>query len=96
MKIPGLTFIIVPILLFVAYINMDVFINIYKNIEKDPWDFTFRVLLIYLLVFFTELIFFSWGADTFSEWFDTSLFCTPIRVTYKILKYINTKLTVTI
>jgi predicted acyltransferase len=96
MKIPGLTFIVVPILLFIAYINMDVFINIYKNIEKDPWDFAARVTLIYTLLFFVELMFFQWNAESFSEWFNRSILSTPIRVTYKILKYINTKLTVTI
>jgi hypothetical protein len=96
MKIPGLTFIVVPILIFVAYINMDVFVNIYKNIEKDPWDFATRVTLIYALTFCLELMFITWGAESFSEWFDRSILSTPIRVTYKVLKYINTKLTVTI
>jgi len=96
MKIPGLTFIVVPILLFIAYINIDVFINIYKDIEKNPEPFLGLTATIYVLGFFVELFFFHTDCETIEEWGSKSLFIFPFRVTYKILKFINNKLTITI
>lgn len=96
MKIPGLTFIIVPILLFIAYINIDVFVNIYRNIGKDPEPFLGITATIYILGFFVELFFFHTDSKTMEEWGSKSLFIAPFRITYKVLKFINDKLTITI
>lgn len=96
MKIPGLTFIVVPILLFIAYININIFVNAYRNIEKDPEPFLGITAIIYILGFFVELFFFHTDSETMEEWGSKSLFISPIRVTYKVLKFINDKLTITI
>lgn len=94
MKIPGLTFIIIPVLCWLLYIYSENIINMY-NI--NPKGFILICIVIYSLGILVELFGFRvMPFKTDREIINSTILLIPFILTYKLLVYINNKLTINI
>lgn len=96
MKIPGLTFIIVPILIWLVYINFDIIINSITNAyTKHTSQFFGVCTLIYCVSLLFEHIY-RCENDNYDYKASDMYFLAPITLLFRLGKYINNKLTVNI
>jgi len=94
MRIPGLTFIILPLICWILYLNSDFIIQGYYN---NPPMFIISSILLYLFLGLLELLIFRVRPyKTDKEIFESAIIFIPFFIIYRVLKYINEKLTVKI
>jgi len=96
MKIPGLTFIIVPILIWLVYINFDTVINSITNAYTNNTSQFFGVcaLIFCVSLLFEHII----RCENSNHNYDISdmYILKPFTLLFRLGKYINNKLTVNI
>lgn len=91
MRIPGLTFIIIPIICWLLYISYDNIINYYNS---HPVDFVIISICLYALSVLIELLFKGNGQDSIIDVLNNSILFLPFMLLYKLLAFINKSLTI--
>lgn len=96
MRIPGLTFIIVPILCWLLYINFDTIINSITNAyTKHTSQFFGVCALIFCISLLVEHII-RYESSHYNYNPSDMYVLKPITLLFRLGKYINNKLTVNI
>ena len=91
MRIPGLTFIIIPLIFWLLYMSYDSIINYYNS---NPAEFIVLSICLYILAVCVEALLKNYGQDNINDVLNNTILLLPFILLYKLLNFINKHLTV--